>query len=330
MGIIRQNQAWYADLIQNGIEAAALFVDLLNTVNYNGSKKPSETGSKEMRLLKSIAGVVGYFVVYVIVFFVVVGVDLVLNFPANGSEAVQSTKALTEAVSERNEVNYERIMIIGNAACLVVYGLIIKISKKSIRERLDLRPFSIKKAAILLVLGILLNILITYALSLLPIPESAMSEYSESVGRLDYLSFIGVFNAIIMAPIFEEVLLRGLIMKTLLRGMPVALALVIQALIFGFLHGQIVWMVYTAAMGILLGLVRLRSGSLFACILLHFSLNASNYILDPLYAWVGDNYALAYGLLGFSLAAAFLLIKGVLKKEPVLAADPLSHMADTA
>jgi len=148
------------------------------------------------------------------------------------------------------------------------------------------------------------------------------------VSSLDTQSFIGVINAIIMAPIFEEVMTRGLIMKSLMGGMPVALALIMQALLFGLLHGQIVWVVYAAGTGFLLGLVRLRCGSLFACILLHFSLNASNYILDPLFIWVGDNALMIYGVLGISLVAAFLLIRGVLKKEPGVAMEPLDDMVE--
>ncbi len=281
-----------------------------------------------MRFLKSFGAAVGYLAIYAIVIIIVTVADMSFDSLTSPAEASQTAEALSGSVAEGTEINYELYMIIVDVVCLVAYGFIIKARKKSIRERLDLKPFSIKKAAMLLMLGILLNILITYALSLLPIPEGTMSEYGESVSSLDTQSFIGVINAIIMAPIFEEVMTRGLIMKSLMGGMPVALALIMQALLFGLLHGQIVWVVYAAGTGFLLGLVRLRCGSLFACILLHFSLNASNYILDPLFIWVGDNALMIYGVLGISLVAAFLLIRGVLKKEPGVAMEPLDDMVE--
>ena len=60
------------------------------------------------------------------------------------------------------------------------------------------------------------------------------------------------------------------------------LANIVQALIFAVLHMNITQGVYTFFMGLIFGWVAWRSGKLRYSILLHFTLNASSYLLDAL------------------------------------------------
>ena len=64
---------------------------------------------------------------------------------------------------------------------------------------------------------------------------------------------VQILSVVLAAPVLEEILYRGLIMKSLQRGMPVFIALIIQAVLFGLMHGQLIWVFYATFLGVLLG-----------------------------------------------------------------------------
>ena len=117
------------------------------------------------------------------------------------------------------------------------------------------------------------NLFITNLLALLPIPEHLMQDYAESSGALQgKVTPAMLLSVVLMAPVLEEVLFRGLVMKSLCRGMPLIPALILQAIAFGLLHGQIIWICYATVLGIVLGIIKARYVSLYPCILFHLVL----------------------------------------------------------
>lgn len=94
---------------------------------------------------------------------------------------------------------------------------------------------------------------------------------------------------------------------------------VVQALLFGLMHGNIVQGLYTFATGLLLGLLCWRLGDLRYPILLHFGLNVSSYLVDPLSdllcALVPESLQLAaYALVGIvALAVALRMLAPVFR-----------------
>ncbi len=70
------------------------------------------------------------------------------------------------------------------------------------------------------------------------------------------------------------------------------LANIVQALVFAVLHMNITQGVYTFFMGLIFGWVAWRSGKLRYSILLHFTLNASSYMLDALPIYDNLSYVL--------------------------------------
>ncbi|MBS7157643.1 MAG: CPBP family intramembrane metalloprotease [Collinsella sp.] len=94
---------------------------------------------------------------------------------------------------------------------------------------------------------------------------------------------------------------------------------VVQALLFGLMHGNIVQGLYTFATGLVLGLLYWRLGDLKFPILLHFGLNASSYLVDPLsellYACVPESLQFgAYALVGIvALAVALRMLAPVFR-----------------
>jgi membrane protease YdiL (CAAX protease family) len=85
------------------------------------------------------------------------------------------------------------------------------------------------------------------------------------------------FIACVGAPVFEELTFRGFIFNALLRYMPVWLAVLLSATLFGFAHfapGNAGAIVPLIAGGAVLAVVYYRSGSLVASMITHSLFNA--------------------------------------------------------
>lgn len=79
----------------------------------------------------------------------------------------------------------------------------------------------------------------------------------------------------------EELLCRGIVMK-LLKPYGVAIAVTMSALAFAMLHFSIHSFLVIFTLGIMLGMVRLLTGSIYAAMLMHFSNNFLALIMTTL------------------------------------------------
>lgn len=107
--------------------------------------------------------------------------------------------------------------------------------------------------------------------------NSAAGEVAEELiqtsGLVTWLTFGLVM--IVAAPIAEELAFRGLMFSALLkRGVPPWLVVLITALVFAALHLEPTRLALLFVAGIVLGVVRLRTGSLTAPIVAHMVINA--------------------------------------------------------
>ncbi len=79
----------------------------------------------------------------------------------------------------------------------------------------------------------------------------------------------GIIRVVIIAPIVEELIFRGLIMRGFIRNYPKALAIFYTALLFALFHLNPWQFPATFLLGLILGWVRIRTGSILAAITGH-------------------------------------------------------------
>ena len=113
------------------------------------------------------------------------------------------------------------------------------------------RPRNLEMLWAPLLLGAGCYFAVTGAMSLIPEDAPLMQQYIEassslSAGRYPLLS---ILVTVIGAPIVEEIAFRGLIYSNLKKIMPLWVALLIQALLFGLVHGQLIWTAFTFVLG---------------------------------------------------------------------------------
>ena len=92
-----------------------------------------------------------------------------------------------------------------------------------------------------------------------------------------------VLSTLILPPLVEELIFRGLIQKYLERaGMRWILANVVQAVLFGVFHQNLVQGIYAALLGFALGFVAHRYNTLTASMLMHMFYNLMGTLIVDL------------------------------------------------
>lgn len=114
-----------------------------------------------------------------------------------------------------------------------------------------------------------------------PISEqtaSAMKPFTDQISSAPWLSV--VFLMAFVPAICEELAFRGFIFGGLVRENGKLRAVLVSALMFGVSHGVLQQSIAATCMGVLLGWVALRTGSVLPGILIHFTNNALSVSLE--------------------------------------------------
>ncbi|NLP16218.1 MAG: CPBP family intramembrane metalloprotease [Clostridiales bacterium] len=141
--------------------------------------------------------------------------------------------------------------------------------------------FTLKNIGIFLALGVGCQLFFESVLSLIrPLLKTLFDYYDEVISSIfDADIIIVAVYVIILAPILEELMLRGILFGKLRQGLPFITANLIQAVVFGLYHWNVIQGIYAFAMGLLLGYVYERTGTLLAAIFVHMIINGSGFLI---------------------------------------------------
>jgi len=134
------------------------------------------------------------------------------------------------------------------------------------------------KAVYLIIAGYSAQLMVDGILTLLePYFKNQFESYGNMVESVmgANSSWVMFFAVIFIAPIGEELLFRGLIQHYGFKNFAPVLAIGLQGLVFGLYHGNIIQGTYAFFMGVVLGFVAYKLGSILYPIVLHISVNAS-------------------------------------------------------
>jgi len=204
--------------------------------------------------------------------------NYVLNTTLNDAE-IDSEQFIKNIVS--TIIGYTPLFIIMSAiGAFFFYILISKIRKKNLFELCEFNKISVIEVIDTLLLGISSNVLTIVFISFLPI-EKLTPEYEELMESINGGNFIITLLGVgIAGPFIEEVVFRGLIYNELKRHMRIMPAVVIQALLFGIYHLNVVQGIYAFLLGIILALALNWTGTIWSSILIHFSFNTFNIAIS--------------------------------------------------
>lgn len=90
-----------------------------------------------------------------------------------------------------------------------------------------------------------------------------------------------------IAPFIEEVIFRGVIFRALKKNFDIAIAIVVQGLLFGLVHMNGIQVVYATLIGIVCGYVVYRAGSIWSGVVIHAVNNCISCLCT--YMNIGEN-----------------------------------------
>lgn len=143
---------------------------------------------------------------------------------------------------------------------------------------------------------LILELLLDRAFTLLPKVAKQYASLIESMGITDFTP-LTILLSVVLAPIVEEIALRGFTMQLFKKAVgKFWIANILQALIFGFMHGNIVQGVYAFFLGLSFGYVCNKYDSVLMSMLAHMTFN-----------FIGSlGVALLVGLFGNGIGALFI------------------------
>lgn len=172
------------------------------------------------------------------------------------------------------------------------------------------------------ILGNILVMILSMLMAMLgiEITTPVMSVPTTLAGQGIYLLTVGILPAFI-----EEFVFRGIVMQPL-RRYGDGFAIVMSAIVFGLVHGNLVQIPFAMVVGLIIGFFVIKSNSLWVGIVIHLINNTASVVLTMLLSGVndvlGNLVVLAYYGVLILLAIVFLAVlidrqRWVFRKNPV-------------
>lgn len=219
-------------------------------------------------------------------------------------------------------------LLIGQGFMIVPIALFLAFRKESLIHRFRIRSISTKTAlsAFMIAAGLIVFVdeLDRIVNMLLPMPEIIAN--MDTLLNLDSAGFaiISIFTIAVVAPVFEELIFRGFLQKFLEeKWQDPTRAIMVTSLFFTLVHMNPFWAIQIYLLGIVLGYLAWKTGSIFPGIILHALNNGlalfffmAKDSVNPIYLWGGHVSPF------FLVPAVLILIFGF--KELIKTAEPVS------
>lgn len=162
------------------------------------------------------------------------------------------------------------------------------------------------------------NLIVSVIATLVPSALTAYEEALELSGMGEELSLAMILYSVILAPIGEELAFRGVTLRIGRKALPFWAANFFQAFLFGVFHMNIIQGPYAFVLGLILGYVCEKGGSIYYAIFLHFLFNLWGTVGVSLLAEITHPVATILFFLAVvasTIIGLLLFIKGMKQKE---------------
>ena len=270
---------------------------------------------------KSFCGALGYFLLVFVIQIVVsalIGMILGVMFVLNNPDALSNVEKMSSYILQFTNP----IIIISDILAVLAIILIYHLKKRQIKKELLI----IKTKRVNLLTAVLLGasvwcinsgvLSIVESLDLFKNAFETFSETTSAVISGNYI--ISLLGTIIIVPFAEEFLFRGVIYRTLDRRFSIATTIIIQAVLFGILHGNLIQGTYATFLGIAFGYITYKSQSIWPAVICHMVNNGIAMILPNLLSAKLDTmlfyiFLFVIGVIAFTVS--ILLINKNNKKD---------------
>jgi len=235
------------------------------------------------KIIKGLACAFGFFILYyavsMAVSFVTELAVILRYFPSyltngEGLSAEQYDFLLKKLYSLNGLMS-----IVGTAAVIGIVALIFLFKGLDAKNILGMRKPRKNFAWLSYFGGVFTGVSLSTLITLIPIPDSWNEANDEAIGAVTsgnpLLVIISVF---ITAPLLEEFVFRGCMMGFIKKYWNTAAAVIIPAVLFGIIHGNILQGLYTFTAALVFSYFRLKGKSFWCAFLAHCGFNMSNIL----------------------------------------------------
>lgn len=149
--------------------------------------------------------------------------------------------------------------------------------------------------------------IVSFTAALFPHWLEVYEELLESAGLDNTITISMFIYSVILAPFCEELVFRGVTLRQAKKCLPFWAANLFQAFLFGVFHMNMIQGIYAFCLGLILGYICEKSGSIYNSILLHLLFNFWGTILSQFF-YIGDS---AFSFLFWFVFGAAMTVGGI-------------------
>ncbi len=186
---------------------------------------------------------------------------------------------------EEDAQNYSEVVtILASLASMGVYLVVMYLRDVKVGRYIRFKSITVVDGVLAFMLAIGFRMLTGAYLmwsESVPLIRQSM-EHAQGGYQLNTMTTFGVISVIVsvclVAPFFEEILFRGMVLRELRDVMPNALAVVLQAVLFGLAHSMLAQSVFVTVYAVILGALYLKVRNISVVILAHMLFNISSVL----------------------------------------------------
>jgi membrane protease YdiL (CAAX protease family) len=204
-------------------------------------------------------------------------------------------------------------LIYGIANFIVMFFWIKSLNKKNAGTHVSVSPKVLKGWMVpaLLFMGVMFQIFTNYIAEFLMIIMPKAGEFYSKIMEQAGLSGGSItvpmlIYALILGPVIEEMTFRGATYSILRKNLNFWAANVIQALLFGLIHMNLIQGIYAFLLGLALGYIMERTGNILATIVLHIAFNSISGVVSLLTSAISGNPVLFCVTLLVSMCGSYI------------------------
>lgn len=235
----------------------------------------------DKKQLKGIFAGIGYFLLYACLMMVF---QMLYTFVIMGISYIGGTRKETDFGSFANN-NLLTTVLLTIVSVGVIFYLIFKRRRKSVKIEWKLLPFTSKALVISVIAAVAYSVIFSLLANYIspeganPIFRSA-NYYSGIAPGLGF--FLMLLNLLVAAPVVEEIVMRGVVYTRIENAVGSKSAIIISSLLFGLMHvsaGGLILAIGAALMGLVFALIFAKTNSLWVCIVAHSFANIPDLVL---------------------------------------------------
>ncbi len=192
-------------------------------------------------------------------------------------EKISNMSYLNEALTNTAYIG----TLIGEGLTVLILFILFIFTSKGLIKRCNFKKINSNKLPMIICLTTSLSL---FSILFVILTESFFPSYQtvENTMNAARNSYVEMLVVLLIGPIFEEIIFRGAIFSVLKNNMPLIPAIIIQAILFGLLHGNPLQGIYAFFLGIVLCLIYLYTGSILGDILCHIIFNILGSVIFPI------------------------------------------------